>query len=316
MTASPPAADVLAHAAAAITAARRTLVTGLVAADAAVAVAAFNLAEAAGAAVDPGSPETARVSGPMLARIGGVTAAPEELRDRADLVLLWFCNPERAAAGFIERFVNQPLNVQPRLTIAVGPALPHPLEPHHRHLGIATDAAVDLARLVEALIRDVAVDDAACSSATLAAARELATAIAAARTVAIVTDWSADHVGLAAWSTTSLVRVMAHEKPAFEVPLGDRDDDAIAACNWRYGAAGAIERADRRGGRFLPAEADAVRLIDHREVDCVMVVGEATAEVAAAIDRAAGAVSVIRLAADASSLESLAAHVAAVGATA
>jgi formylmethanofuran dehydrogenase subunit B len=316
MTASPPATDSTHRAVATITTARRTLVTGLVAADAAVAVAAFNLAEAAGAAVDPGSPETARVSGPMLARIGGVTAAPEELRDRADLVLLWFCNPERAAAGFIERFVAPSLDGQPRLTIAVGPALPHPLEPHHRHLGIATDAAVDLARLVEALIRGVETDDAACSSATLAAARELATAIAAARTVAIVTDWSADHVGLAAWSTTSLVRVMAHEKPAFEVPLGDRDDDAIAACNWRYGAAGAIERADRRGGRFLPAEADAVRLIDHREVDCVMVVGEATAEVAAAIDRAAGAVSVIRLAADASSLESLAAHVAAVGATA
>ena len=316
MTASPPAADALHRTVEAITQARRTLFTGLVAADAAAAVAAFDLAEAAGAAVDPGSPETARVSGPLLARIGGVTAAPEELRDRADLVLLWFCDPERPASRFIERFVAPHLNGQSRSTIAVGPALGRATELHHRHLSIAAEAAVDLARLVEALIRDVAVDDAACSPATLAAARELATAITAARTVAIVTDWSADHVGLAAWGTASLVRAVAHEKPAFEVPLGDRDDAAIAASTWRYGAAGAIERADRRGGRFLPAEADAVRLIDRREVDCVVVVGEATAEVAAAIDRAAGVVSVVQLAADASSLRSLAARVAEAGTTA
>jgi hypothetical protein len=59
-----------------------------------------------------------------------------------------------------------------------------------------------------------------------------------------------------------------------------------------------------------------VRLIDRREVDCVVVVGEATATVAAAVDRAAGAVPVVRLAADASALRSLAARIAASGATA
>ena len=316
MTASPPAADALHRTVEAITEARRTLVTGLVAADAAAAVAAFDLAEAAGAAVDPGSPETARVLGPLLARIGGVTAAPEELRDRADLVLLWFCDPERQAPRFSTRFVDPPLDGQTRQTIAIGPTDGRAPGPHHRHERVAADASVDLARLVEALIRAVAVDEAACDPAPLAAARQVAAAIAAARTVAIVTDWSADHVGLAAWSTASLVRAVAHEKPAFEVPLGDRDDAAIAASTWRYGAAGAIERADRRGGRFLPAEADAVRLIDRREVDCVVVVGEATAEVAAAIDRAAGAVSVVRLAADASSLRAVAARVAETGTTA
>jgi len=316
MTASPPAADAPARAVEAIATARHPLLTGLVAANAAVAVAACDLAEAAGAAIDPGSPETARVSGPILARIGGVTAAPEELRDRADLAILWFCDPERSAPGFVERFVTRPVNGRPRHTIAVGPADGHMNGTHHRHCGIAATAAVDLARLVEAVVRDVAIEEAACNPAVLDAAREIAAAIAAAHTVAIVTDWLADDVGLAAWSTASLVRAVAHEKPAFEVPLGDRDDAAVAACTWRYGAAGAIERADRHGGRFLPAEADAVRLLDRREVDCVVVVGEATANVAAAIDRAAGAVSVVRLASDASALRSLAARIAASGATA
>jgi len=316
MTAPPPAADATARAVEAIATARRTLITGLVAADAAVAVATCDLAEATGAAIDPGSPETARIAGPILARIGAVTAAPEELRDRADLAILWFCDPERSAPGFVERFVTRPVNGRPRHTIAVGPADGHMNGTHHRHCGIAATAAVDLARLVEAVIRNVAMDGAACSLAAFDAAREIAAAIAAAHTVAIVTDWLADDVGLAAWSTASLVRAVAHEKPAFEVPLGDRDDAAVAACTWRYGAAGAIERADRHGGRFLPAEADAVRLLDRREVDCVVVVGEATANVAAAIDRAAGAVSVVRLAADASALRSLAARIAASGATA
>ena len=179
MTASPPAADALHRTVEAITEARRTLVTGLVAADAAAALAAFDLAEAAGAAVDPGSPETARVLGPLLARIGGVTAAPEELRDRADLVLLWFCDPERQAPRFSKRFVDPPLDGQTRQTIAIGPTDGRAPGPHHRHERVAADATVDLARLVEALIRAVAVDEAACDPAPLAAARQVAAAIAA-----------------------------------------------------------------------------------------------------------------------------------------
>jgi formylmethanofuran dehydrogenase subunit B len=316
MPASPPPADALAHAAAAIAAARRPLVTGLVAANAAVAVAACDLAEATGAAIDPGSPETARVAGPTLARIGMVTAAPEELRDRADLVLFWFCDPARATPGFLERFIAPPVNGMQRQTISVGTHGVHPRGTQQRHLALDADAAVDLARLVEAMVRDVAIGTAACSPASLAAARDIASAVAVAHTVAIVTDWSADDVGLAAWSTAALARSLAHVKPAFEVPLGERDDDAVTVCTWRYGAAGAIDRADRGGGRFLAAESDAVRLIDRHEVDCVVVVGEATAAVAAAVDRAAGAVSVVRLAADAAALRSLAARVAASGAIA
>ena len=316
MSASPPPADALAHAAVAIAAARRPLVTGLVATDAAVAVATCDLAEAAGAAIDPGSPETARIVGPLLARIGMVTAAPEELRDRADLVLVWFCAPELATPGFLERFIAPPVNGKQRQTIFVGAHGVHPRGTQQRHLALDADMAVDLARLVEAIVRDVAIDAAACHPVALAAARDIATAVAAAHTVAIVTDWSADDVGLAAWSTAALVRSLAHVKPAFEVPLGERDDAAVAVCTWRYGAAGAIERADRGGSRFLAGEANAVRLINRREVDCVVVVGEATAAVAAAVDQAAGALSVVRLAADAATLRSLAGLIAASGATA
>ncbi|MFM7413965.1 MAG: hypothetical protein ACKO6E_12265 [Planctomycetota bacterium] len=305
MTAAHTAADPD-RAAAALETARRVLLTGLVGADAEVAVAACDLAEACGAAVDPGSPETSRVAGPLIARIGGVTAASGELHERADLIVAWFCAP----ADLLGSLVGAPRADGPtRTTILVGPAGGGGPGGHHRHVFAAAEAAVDLARLVEATIRGVAIDDTACVPATRAAARDVAAAIAAARCVGVVTDWRDDAIGLAAWSTTSLVRAIAHRKPAFEVPLGERDDHAVAVCTWRYGAAGAIEHADHDGGGFRPPEADAVRLLDRGEVDCVVVVGEATAAVAAAIDRAGGELVVVHLPADPAPLRQAAARI-------
>lgn len=306
MTAAASAAD-LDRAAAMLAAARRVLVTGLVGAPAEAAVAACDVAEAVAAAVDPGSPETSRTIGPLLARIGSVTADTGELRDRADLVVFWFCDPGAVAADLTPACVAA--GDAARRTIAVGPRDVAVPGADHRHLALAADAAVDLARLVEALVRDVPIDALAANPHGLAVARDLASAAAAATTVALVTDWRHDGVGLAAWSTASLVRALAHRKPAFEVPLGERGDAAIDVCTWRFGAAGAIARADRDGGRFLPAEADAVRLLDRREVDCVMVAGAATPEVEAAIARAAGNVAVVRLPADATALRQVAAQI-------
>lgn len=297
------AAD-LDRAAATLAAARRPLLTGLIAADAPVAVAACDLAELVGAAVDPGGPETSRVTGPLVARIGSVSAGPGELRDRADLVLLWFCDPEACAPGFLGRHVAPAVAGAPRHTIAVGPRDVPVVGTVHRHLAVAADAAVDCARLVEAAVRGIACDAAEGEPDTVA--RAVAAAVAAARTVAFVTDWRTDAIGLAAWSTASLVRRLAHHTPAFEVPLGDRDDAATAVCTWRYGAAGAIERADRGGGRLLAAEADAVRLIDRGETDCVVVVGTATHEVEAAVARSQRGITVLRLAADAATVRDVA----------
>jgi len=299
MTAAASAAD-LDRAAATLAAARRVLVAGLVGSPAEVAVAACDVAEAVGAAVDPGSPETSRTIGPLVARIGAVTAAVGELRDRADLVVFWFCDPRAVVADLTQACAAA--GGAARRTVAVGPhdvAVPGA---DHRHLAIAADAAVDLARHVEALIRATPIDESAADPHTLAVARDLASAAAAATTVALVTDWRDDALGLAAWSTVSLVRTLAHRRPAFEIPLGERADAAIDVCAWRFGAAGAIERAERTGGRFLPAEADAVRLIDRREVDCVAVVGAATPEVEAALARAAGALLVVRLPPDQAAL--------------
>jgi formylmethanofuran dehydrogenase subunit B len=281
--------------AAAIRAAHRVLVTGLVGATADLARAACDLAERLGAAFDPGTAETSRMLGPTLARIGGVTAVPEELRDRADLVVFWFWSDRREHAAFLERFVVPPPRAGRRTTLAVGPRDVPMSGTTHRHLAVPASAAIDAARIVEALDAGLALDGHADTDA-IGAARAVSDAVGRSTCVAIVSDWSDDALGLGPWSTASLVRRLARTRPAFEVPLGERDDAAVAVASWRYGAAGAIEVADRAGGRFLPAEGDAVRLIDRREVDCVIVVGDATPEVTAAITLAGDAIAVVRVA--------------------
>jgi formylmethanofuran dehydrogenase subunit B len=120
--------------------------------------------------------------------------------------------------------------------------------------------------------------------------------------VAIVTGDADDSVGLEAWSIVHLVRTIAHEKQAFQIPLGAglaaggvNNAGASAACTWRYGAAGAIARADRMGSLFLPGESDARRLISRGEVDAVVVLGRLSEPLEQAIADRGDALSLVRI---------------------
>ncbi len=260
--------------AALLKAARRVLVTGFQNAATDVVVAACDLAEAVGAAIDGGDPEASRPAAPTIARVGEVTADRDELRDRADLVVLWFCDPEAACPGFTARHVTAPLAVAgARQVLAVGAAPRPSAAPHIRHVALDPDAAVEAARLVQHMLLhgDPPTD---LQPGLAAACRTIALAIEQAACVGLVTDDSFDPVGLESWSVVHLVRAIAHRKPAFEIPLRPRVAAFDAVCTWRYGAAGAIARADRVGGAFRPGEASAVRLIERGEVDAVIVVGE------------------------------------------
>jgi len=287
---SPLAAD---PAASTIAAARRVLVTGG-GVEAATAARACDLAEALGSAVDFGGLETAQVAGPTIVRIGAVTADPEELRDRADLVVVWFCEPHAAAAGFLARFVTSATACGgPRRVVVVGPTAPATTALTD-HLPLPMDQAVDIARLLQATLHGKATT---VPSASLAAATEaLRTAIAAAGCVAFATCHH-DRTGLEAWSLVGLVRAVAHGKPAFVVPL-EPAEPAAAVSTWRYGASGAIARADRGGAEFRPAECDAARLVTRCEVDCVVAVGTLAEHVEAALAARPTAVHVIRIAGD------------------
>jgi formylmethanofuran dehydrogenase subunit B len=263
--------------------ARRVLVTGLRDASLEAASAACDLAEALGAAVDFGEADVDRPAGPTIARAGAVTADPEEMRDRADLVILWGCDPAQANPAVAALIPSQATVLR----------MPPP--------GADSVAA---ARLMHLLMRGGAppAGGGAWADACIAA-RD---AIHRASCVAIITLDSADQLGLEPWAITHLVREIAHAKPAFEIPLGRGGHAAAAAvCTWRYGAAGAIARADRNGGRFLPGEASARRLIERGEVDCVVAVGQLADDVAQALSRCPSGVDVIRLDASPESLREL-----------
>ena len=292
------------EAAAALVAARRVLVTGFAAAAAETAALACDLAEALGAAVDPGAGDGGPIAGPTIARVGSVTADPHELRARADLVVFWFCGGSVRAGAFRTAFATPATATgRPRRVLAVGPEAA-PLG----HVAVPRDGAVDLARLLHAAVAGVALPP---PPPPLAAAYDrLRTDLDAAGCIAFVTEHDdptgLDPTGLDPWSLAGLVRTLAHAKPAFEVPLAPAGE-AAAVCTWRYGAAGAIARADRDGAEFLPAECDALRLVSRGEVDAVVAAGPLSAAVEAAVAARGDAITLVR--ADPRSLPALLAAV-------
>ena len=291
------------RAAAAIGGCRRVLVTGLADATLESVALACDLAEVVGAAVDAGDAETAQAAGPTVARVGGVTADWEELRDRADLVVFWFCDPRDTHPRFVERFVDPPpARSATRRTIAVGPAPVLAVGSTHEHLALPEVAAIDATRRLQALLADRNVHD--HQVPVDLACETVRTAIEAADCVAFVTRRGADPIGLSSWSVASLVQSVAHARPAFEVPLGAGlagpgadAAGAAAVCTWRYGADGAIAGARRCGAEFMPGESDARRLVARGEVDCVVAVGRLNAAMEDALAARGTDLALVRIAA-------------------
>lgn len=292
----------VARAAGMLRSARRVLVTGLASVPIEAQRTAGAIAERCGAAFDTGAADGAVVAGPTIARVGEVTAAWEELRDRADCVLLWFVDPTRSHPRFAERFLAAGADRPPRTVIAVGPTAPVlPTGVACRHVAAPDEAAVGLARELTAAI------DRSAGGTTLEPLAAIVEAILRAGCVAVVTG-NTDAVGLSRWAVSRLVRRLCHGKPAFEVRLGagiaaggGNVAGAAAVSTWRYGASSAIARAMDRGGTFEPAEADGRRLLDRGEVDAVLVVGDPSSAMRESLVAAANArrVSIVWLGADA-----------------
>ncbi|NDC53971.1 MAG: hypothetical protein EBZ74_06670 [Planctomycetia bacterium] len=279
---APPAAAPASDAAR-LVAARRVLVTGLAGASVDAARAACDLAATLGAAVDFGAADVDRPAGPTIARAGAVTADPAEMHDRADLVILWGCDPAATHPALAAL-------VPARAAVVRMPP------------GGAT--SIDAARLLHHLV--CVGPEPEADAPWIRACRAAREAIERASCVAVVTATNADPVGLEPWAVTHLVRAIAHRKPAFEISLDGSDLAAAeAVCTWRHGASGAIARADRDGGRFLPGEASARRLLERREVDCVLAVGRLATAVEDAIARCGDDLEVLRVAAEPAALRSL-----------
>lgn len=277
-------------------AARRPLVTGLAAASLEDQQAAADVAECLAAAFDTGGRDGRLVAGPTIARAGEVTAVWEELRDRADLVVLWFVDPAATHPRFVERFLAVPAAGSSRRVLAIGAAPSGlPGDPGFRQLAAQPSEAVTIARAVEeALLEPARPADSAGDHGDPRVAAMLSF-IREASCVAIVAG-DDDGVGIADWSLARLVRAAAHRKPAFMVPLGPgiaagggNAAGAAAIATWRYGAAAAIHRADDRAASFRPCESDGASLLRRGETDLVVVTGDLSGAMRRCLDEAASA---------------------------
>jgi formylmethanofuran dehydrogenase subunit B len=294
-------ADVAAAIAAAATrlsAARRVLVTGLNDLTIEGVTKACDVAEALGAAIAPAVDDERHPGGSMIARCGEITAAWEELRDRADLVIFWGHDPADSHPRFVERFVAPPLPF-PRRTIAVG-RVPLRLPPSADHVHLSLDADdddVDLARLLLASVLERPLG--AAPERLRDAALALRSAIDAARCVGIVTG-RPDPLGLSAWGVIGVVRALSRRLPAFEVPLDSgahapNAAGAKAVLTWRYGANASTARAGDAGG----SPAEAIDLVATGAVDAILALGRLPPHVDEAISTGINPRAVIRIAPDA-----------------
>jgi formylmethanofuran dehydrogenase subunit B len=294
-------ADVAAAIAAAATrlsAARRVLVTGLNDLTIEGVTKACDVAEALGAAIAPAVDDERHPGGSMIARCGEITAAWEELRDRADLVIFWGHDPADSHPRFVERFVAPPLPF-PRRTIAVG-RVPLRLPPSADHVHLSLDADdddVDLARLLLASVLERPLG--AAPEHLRDAALALRSAIDAARCVGIVTG-RPDPLGLSAWGVIGVVRALSRRLPAFEVPLDSgahapNAAGAKAVLTWRYGANASTARAGDAGG----SPAEAIDLVATGAVDAILALGRLPPHVDEAISTGINPRAVIRIAPDA-----------------
>ena len=292
--------EALTKSASQLLASQRTLVTGLATAPLEAIGVASQLAEKLAAAIDGGLAEMARTTGPTIARVGEVTAAFEELRDRADLVIFWNCDPSATHPRFLERFIEPPISSGRRQTISLGGTSVLPSSAHHRHFQLTDEQMVPTARLLQHAFEKRPAQNRATQPELLIS--EVVAAMQQANCIGFVSATETDHLGLSSWALAQLVRRLAHHKPAFQIPLGG----GIAAggpnaaglatrCTWRYGSPGAIATADCDGSRFEPAEADARRLIDRGEVDCLLVLGPLPAAVKEGIATAQNPPAVIAL---------------------
>lgn len=280
--------------------AHRPLLTGLASTTIDTIQIACRIADCIDAAVDANAHDNSFLTAPTTIRVGKVSADFEELRDRADLAIFWGVDPSIKSTRFIERFIQPKLHDGSRRTISVGmtPAIAPSL--HNLHFPVPEDQLVSLARLVDAQLTQKRVRDSSCDLRDIA--NQLKNSIDAARCVGFVSTKTVETTGLVNWSLSQLIRSLAHQKPCFEIPLnqsaslgGGNLAGAGAVCTWRFGSSGAIPLASSSGSMFLPAEADAQRLIKRNEIDCIFIVGRISPQIKELLTKSSDPKSVIHI---------------------
>ncbi|PYT36384.1 MAG: hypothetical protein DMF52_07650 [Acidobacteria bacterium] len=262
--------------------ARAPFVYGLSLSSTATARRAIALAEAIGAALDVEGSEAIQADLVALSTLGLPSATFGEIRDRADLFLLWRCDPRRSHPGIFagrERFGEA--GVRPRPVILVPPP---------GAAGAATDrmlpvdggADLDAALALRALVNGARPQGGRPGGVPVALLDEAALALRQARYSAILWDPSTSSSGpgvAIAMTLTLLGRDLNATTRSAVRPLGAGGNvaGAVAALAAATGYPRAVSFA---GGatRCAPGEFDAARMIGAQGADVLLLVGARAVE--------------------------------------
>jgi formylmethanofuran dehydrogenase subunit B len=223
---------------------------------------AVALAEAIGAIVDPAGGGAA---GLAYQAIGSSTATFGEIRDRAEVVVVWRADPALSNPRLLGR-----LRVERRSLVVVDARRTATAE--EADTFIALDAAHDFEALwaLRALVTRAPLDRDRAAKLALDALDELAQRLLGARHVAVLHGALGE---LEALALLSLVRDLSRERHAVTLALrGDGNargaEDVLA---WQTGFPAAVSFA-RGYPRANPGELSAAALLDRGEVDAALVI--------------------------------------------
>lgn len=245
--------------------ARAPLVYGLGQATCEAQRAAVALAEALGATIDPAGPLLDGAGGLAFQARGASTATLGEVRDRAEVVVIWRADPARTHPRLFERLR---LPREDRVLVVVDERRTATAEHADVFLKRPADRDVEALWMLRAFARDEPQPAAAEPAAPLG---ELATRLRGARNAAIL-----HHVRghVEALALHALVRDLCRVSHVVAVTLRHEANAAGAedVLAWQTGYPSAVSFA---GGhpRASPGELSAAALLERGDVDAALVVG-------------------------------------------
>jgi formylmethanofuran dehydrogenase subunit B len=265
-------ADAVETSAAILGQARLPLVCGLGQTDCESQRAAVALAESVGAVIDPAGPRDDGSFGAAAQAIGPSTATLGELRDRAELVLVWRADPVVTNPRLLPRLrLDGAGRAAGRTLVVVDGQHTATAEEADEFIQLPPELDFEALWAMRALVRDIPLDRDLASGLPLEALEHLAGRLSACGYGAVLHGPAAYVNALA---LLALVRDLARIAHVVTLPLR-QDGNARGAEDvlaWQTGYPAAVSFA-RRHPRARPGEFSAAALLERDETDAALIVG-------------------------------------------
>jgi formylmethanofuran dehydrogenase subunit B len=252
--------------------ARLPIVCGLGQTDCESQRVAVKLAEAIGAVIDPAGPLVDRAVGAASQAIGLSTATFGDIRDRAELVVVWRADPVASNPRLLPRLgLDRAGRATDRTLVAVDARRTGTAEEADEFIELPAELDFEALWAMRALVRDVPLDRDLAARLPLDALERLAGRLRGCRYGAVL-NGPVGHAS--ALALLALVRDLARMAHVVALPLRHEGnargaEDVLA---WQTGYPAAVSLA-RGHPRACPGEFSAAGLLERGETDAALIVG-------------------------------------------